>query len=95
MANAQPIQAGFIGGQFSPLMQGRVDQPNRAYACEVLQNFFATVQGPAFKRSGTRFVVGMRRSVRLPSWSVASGAMEMIRGVIQSPTDSRFRTSGE
>ena len=60
MAQSNPIQVGFNGGQFGPLMAGRVDLARYKTACKTLKNFIPTVQGPAIKRSGTRFVKAVR-----------------------------------
>lgn len=56
MAEFSPIQTSFNGGKFGPRMKGRVDLQRYKYACEELQNFIPTTQGPAIKRSGTRFI---------------------------------------
>lgn len=56
MAEFSPIQTSFNGGKFGPRMKGRVDLQRYRYACEELQNFIPTTQGPVVKRSGTRFV---------------------------------------
>lgn len=46
----------FNTGVISPMMSGRVDTEEYAGACSVLDNFIPTVQGPAVRRGGTRFV---------------------------------------
>lgn len=56
MSETIPIQRGFNGGKFSRRLKGRSDLARYSFACEELQNFFPTVQGPAVKRSGTKFV---------------------------------------
>ena len=56
MAQATPIQTAFNGGKFGRRLKGRSDLTRYKYGCEDLQNFIATIQGPAIKRSGTRFV---------------------------------------
>lgn len=56
MPQAAPIQVGFNGGQLGPRMAGRVDLARYRTGCARLENFIPTVQGPAIKRSGTRFV---------------------------------------
>ena len=51
-----PVQLGFNAGIFGPLMYGRSDLQRYRLACRTMKNFTPTVQGPALKRSGTRFV---------------------------------------
>ena len=56
MAEARPIQLAFNGGRLDPRMYGRVDLARYKVGCRTIDNFIPTVQGPALKRSGTRFV---------------------------------------
>lgn len=56
MPKASPIQASFNAGKWGPLLQGRVDLEKYQSACNELQNFIPTVQGPILKRSGFRFL---------------------------------------
>jgi len=66
--NVNAIQEAFVGGELSPLLQGRVNVGARRVGCETLSNFIATVQGPVVKRAGTRFVAPAKyddRDVRL------------------------------
>lgn len=60
MADGAPIQLAFNGGRFDSRMQGRVDLARYRTACRTLENFIPTVQGPALKRSGTRFVKAVK-----------------------------------
>ena len=46
----------FNVGEISDLMGGRVDTEEYKGACKVLKNFIPSVQGPATRRGGTRFV---------------------------------------
>lgn len=50
------ILSSFNGGEMSPLLEGRVDQEKYYTSSRVLQNFIPTVQGPARRRGGTRYV---------------------------------------
>ncbi len=43
-------------GEISELMSGRVDTEEYKGACKILKNFIPSVQGPVFRRGGTRFV---------------------------------------
>ena len=56
MPRSSPIQTSFNAGKWGPLLQGRVDLEKYTSACNELKNFIPTVQGPALKRSGTRFL---------------------------------------
>lgn len=62
MPKASPIQNSFNAGEFSPAMDGRVDLGKYAAACKQLVNFIPMVQGPARRRSGTRFVEKVKDS---------------------------------
>ena len=56
MPRVRTIQASLNAGEQSPLLSGRVDQDKYFSGCSILQNFIPTVQGPARRRGGTRFV---------------------------------------
>ncbi len=56
MARSAPIQRGFNGGIFGSRLQARTDLDRYSMACRTMKNFIPTVQGPAVKRSGTRYV---------------------------------------
>lgn len=63
MPKASPIQSAFNAGELSPLLDGRVDESVAATyrrGCRRLENFIPTVQGPVIRRSGTRFVRGVK-----------------------------------
>jgi hypothetical protein len=62
MSKASPIQTSFNSGELSPSMDGRVDLGKYASGCKRLQNFIPMVQGPARRRSGTRFVNEVKNS---------------------------------
>lgn len=51
-----PIQNDFSGGLFSPVAQARSDLQRYKTGLAVCENTIPTAQGPATKRSGTRFV---------------------------------------
>ena len=53
---AAPIIASFAAGEWSPELRGRVDLQKYYSACELLENMICRPHGPAFKRSGLRFV---------------------------------------
>jgi hypothetical protein len=56
MSRARPITTSFNAGELSPLLDGRVDQDKYFSGCKQLSNFVPTVQGPARRRGGTRYV---------------------------------------
>lgn len=64
MPRARPITTSFNGGELSPLLDGRVDQDKYFTGCKKLQNFIPTVQGPARRRGGTRYVGTVKDSTR-------------------------------
>jgi len=62
MSKASPIQTSFNGGELSPRLDGRVDLGKYASGCKNLQNFIPMIQGPALRRSGTRFIAEVKNS---------------------------------
>lgn len=69
MASAAPIQTNFNGGELSPTIEGRVDINKYTNGCYQMRNFIPLVQGPARRRSGTRFVAEIKNSANR-SWLV-------------------------
>lgn len=64
MPKASPIRSTFNAGELSPLMDGRVDVAKYNNGCRVLENFIPSVQGPAIRRAGTRFVSEVKDSTK-------------------------------
>lgn len=62
MPKASPIRTSFNAGELSPLMDGRVDVAKYSNGCKILENMIPTVQGPAVRRGGTRFVAEVKSS---------------------------------
>ena len=62
MPKASPIRSSFSAGELSPLLDGRVDVAKYSNGCRVLENFIPTVQGPAVRRGGTRYVAEVKAS---------------------------------
>lgn len=60
MARATHTQTSFNGGEFSPLLEGRVDLQRYASSCKTMKNFLPTISGPAEKRPGTHFAGAAR-----------------------------------
>ena len=51
-----PVKSSFNTGEVSPLLYGRTDIAKYQNGCFELTNFIPTVQGPARRRPGTRYV---------------------------------------
>lgn len=64
MPKASPIQANFNAGELSPTLEGRVDIAWYGNGCHKLRNFIPLVQGPARRRSGTRYVAEVKNSTQ-------------------------------
>lgn len=63
MAKVSVIQNSFNAGELSPRLKARIDlQAKYTNGCEILENFLPTIQGPAKKRPGTRFVNEVKNS---------------------------------
>lgn len=60
MSKASPALTNFNTGEFSPLLEGRVDFDRYQNGCVLMENFIPTVQGPAVRRGGTRYVAGVK-----------------------------------
>ena len=60
MSKASPAITNFNAGEFSPLLEGRVDFERYANGCVLMENFIPTVQGPAVRRGGTRYVASVK-----------------------------------
>lgn len=62
MGKASPIQTAFNAGELSPRLEGRVDLGKYANGVKLIENFLLSVQGPAIRRAGTRFVAEVKNS---------------------------------
>lgn len=60
MPKSSPIQTSFVGGEFSPLLKGGVELERYKQALETCVNFIPTLQGGLMRRSGTRYVAGVK-----------------------------------
>ena len=60
MSKASPALTNFNSGEFSPLLEGRVDFERYGNGCILMENFIPTVQGPAVRRGGTRYVAPVK-----------------------------------
>ena len=64
MPRAVPLQSSFSGGEFSPLVHGRVDADRYKTGLGLCLNWIPTVQGPLVRRSGTYFVEEVKNSAK-------------------------------
>ncbi len=55
MADSNWVQSSFLGGEYSPFSQGRVDTPAYRTALNVCRNGYPIEEGAWIRRSGTRF----------------------------------------
>lgn len=62
MATVAAIQSNFNGGELSPTVEGRVDINKYSNGLHRMRGFIPLVQGPARRRSGTRFVAEVKDS---------------------------------
>lgn len=62
---AHPAQLSFNAGELSPLLYGRHDLAKYANACRVMENALPTVQGPARRRGGMRFVASTKGDAKV------------------------------
>lgn len=65
--NVAPAQNSFNAGELSPMWAGRIDMAKYGNGCYRLRNFLPMPQGPARRRSGTRFVAETKNSTHR-SW---------------------------
>lgn len=56
MAKVSPARTSFNAGEFSPLVEGRVDLDRYPASLRNSKNFVAAPQGPAIRRSGTQYI---------------------------------------
>ena len=56
MAKTALIQTAFDSGQYSPLMDGRVNVEGYSNACKRLENWIVKPQGGAITRSGSEYI---------------------------------------
>jgi hypothetical protein len=56
VAKVSPLQSNFNGGEFSPLLYGRVDTERYTTGLALCQNYIPTIQGGLTRRPGTYFV---------------------------------------
>ena len=62
MPRSAPIQTSFTGGEFSPLLEGRVDLAKYTSSCKTLENIIVRKHGPASRRGGFYFASEVKDS---------------------------------
>lgn len=100
MTKASPNLASFNGGEYSPLMEGRTDYAKYPKGLRKSINFLPSIQGPAIRRGGTRFVAEVKNS-SVRTWLVKfqfnvsqAYALEFGDGYIRFFTDHGQAISG-
>jgi hypothetical protein len=62
MSRASPALTSFNSGEWGRNLDGRHDLGKYASSCRLIENFLLTVQGPAVRRGGSRFVQAVKDS---------------------------------
>lgn len=88
MARSAPIWNSFNAGELSPLIDGRTDQEKYFAGCKRLRNFIPTVQGPAARRGGTRYLGATRNNAR--AWFIPF-EFNQAQSYVLELTDSKMR----
>ncbi|MCA3186945.1 MAG: hypothetical protein INH13_25670 [Cupriavidus sp.] len=65
MAYATPAWTAFNAGELSPLLDGRTDQDKYFNGAKRMVNFIPTVQGPATRRGGSRYLGATKNNSRV------------------------------
>ncbi len=66
MPKVSPIITNFGGGEFGPLVYGRVDSDRYRTGLAVCKNYVSTLQGALDRRPGTAFVARVKNQIRKP-----------------------------
>src|ERR1700688_1320955 len=64
MPSASYLQSSFLGGEFSPQFQGRLDDPRYRAAMNICQNGYPLEEGAWTRRAGTAFVCPTRNGAQ-------------------------------
>lgn len=92
MALVSPIQTSFNGGEISRRMHGRVDQAMYAISAAEMLNFVPTIEGPALKRSGFRYIRAAAAGATWLSQFIYSNTQTYV--LEWGPGSIRFYTNG-
>lgn len=88
MPRSAPIWNTFNAGELSPLIDGRTDQEKYFAGCKRLRNFIPTVQGPATRRGGSRYMGSTRYNDR--AW-LSSFEFNQAQSYVLEFTDATLR----
>lgn len=75
MPKASPLQSNFSGGEFSPLLSGRVDADRYGTGLATCLNYIPVIQGGLVRRPGTKFAYEVKdstKSTRLVSFEFST-----------------------
>jgi hypothetical protein len=61
------LQASFSGGEFAPVVYGRVDSERYKTGLQTVLNYLPTLQGPLIRRPGTKYVNNVKDSANPPA----------------------------
>lgn len=64
MADASYLQTSFLGGEWSPLIQGRQDDPRYRTGMNVTRNVLPLEEGSGARRPGTRLIAPTRKGAK-------------------------------
>lgn len=64
MPKVAPLQSNFSGGEFSPLLYGRVDADRYRTGLAVCLNYISTIQGGVTRRPGSYYVAEVKDSTK-------------------------------
>ena len=67
MPKANPVQTTFSGGEFSPLIQGRVDSERYKTGLDICLNYIPTLQGPLVRRPGSKYIANAKDPSKPPT----------------------------
>lgn len=62
MAKVSPLQSNFVGGEFSPLLYGRVDSDRYHQALAKCLNYIPMIQGGLLRRPGTYYAAAAKNA---------------------------------
>lgn len=60
MPKASPLQTSFSGGEFAPVVQGRVDVARYKTGLQTTFNYLPTLEGPLLRRPGTKYIANVK-----------------------------------
>lgn len=67
MPKFSSLQASFSGGEFAPVVYGRVDSERYKTGLQTCLNYLPTLQGPMIRRPGTKYVNNVKDSANPPA----------------------------